>query len=94
MSKSEEAVVSMMRDLLDEHRHVFIDNWFCSLRLAIYLLENRQTYMTGIVAQGRGPPLMLQAVQLQKKSSSFVRRENYLICKYEDRKTIYSITSK
>ena len=83
-----------MLGLFDEWRQVYADNWFCSLALAEYLYEKRNTYMTGIVRQGRGPPTMLQEEKLQKKSSSFVRKDHVLMCKYEDRKTLYSITTK
>ncbi|CAL4197944.1 unnamed protein product, partial [Meganyctiphanes norvegica] len=72
LGKSEKAVVHMMLGLLGTWRQVYADNWFCSLALAEYLYTKRQTYLTGIVREGRGPPQFLQDERLHKKSSSFV----------------------
>ena len=83
----------MMAGLMGKWRHVFLDNWYCSVRLAEFLFNQCKTFMTGIIARGRGPPHFLYDEVLEKKSASFVRKAIVLICKYEDRKTIYSITT-
>ena len=83
-----------MKLLLDEGRHVVTDNWYTSLRLAHYLLT-RDTMITGVVRSDRGPPNKLVITELPKKSqkSSLARNKEILICKYEDKKTVYCLTS-
>ena len=91
--KSEQAVIHMMAGLMGEWRHVYIDNWYCSVKLAEFLFHRRQTFMTGIVASGRGPPHVLHDEVLNRQQSSFARKGVVLICKYQDRKTLYAITT-
>lgn len=79
---------------MGEWRHVYIDNWYCSVDLAEFLFFHRSTHMTGIIRRDRGPPQFLKDEVLHKKISSFARKGPVLICKYEDRKTIFSITTK
>ena len=65
--------------------------------MALYLLK-RLTYITGVIAVRRGVPDILKSEKLQKKSSAFARDGDgkgwVLICKYEDRKTVYCLTTK
>ena len=55
---------------------------------------SKGAHMTGIIRRDRGPPQFLKDEVLEKKISSFARKGPVLICKYEDRKTIFSITTK
>ena len=93
LSLSEEIVVAMLGDLIGCGRHVITDNWYTSLRLAEFLLTEK-TDLTGIVKPNRGPPQLIKSQKLDKKGSSFIRRGDVLITKYEDRKTIYALTTR
>ena len=93
LTKSEAIVVYLMQGLLGQDRHVIVDNWYASLRLAIYLLY-KGTTMTGVVRSDRGVPQLLKDDPLGNKASSFVRRGNVLITKFQDRKPVYSITTR
>ena len=93
LSKSEEIVVRLLMDLLGQGRHVITDNWYTSLRLAHFLLEH-ETDITGTINPLRGVPPALREVPLRKKGSAFMRSGDILLCKYEDRKTMYSLTTR
>lgn len=93
LSLSERIVVYIMKDLIDEGRQVFTDNWYTSLRLAEYLLT-RKTLITGVVRAGRGPPKELVDQPLSKRQSCFARKGNTLIVKYQDRSQVTVLTTK
>ena len=93
LSKSEAVVARLMTNLFHTGRHVFCDSWYSSVRLAMWLWENG-TYFTGTINPLRGVPVFLRNETLGKKLSSFARKGCMLVCKYVDRKTLYSITSK
>ena len=93
LSVSEEIVVKLLCDLLDCGRHVVTDNWYTSLRLARVLLE-RNTDITGTINPSRGIPALLKDMDLNKKQSAFMRSDDILCCKYEDRKSVYSMTTR
>ena len=56
LSISEQAVVFLIRPLLDKGYTVYMDNWYSSLRLYLYLLE-RQTLACGTIDRGFPPEL-------------------------------------
>ena len=93
LSVSEEIVVRLLCDLLDCGRHVVTDNWYTSLRLARVLLD-RRTDITGTINTSRGIPAALKDMNLNKKQSAFMRSGDILCCKYEDRKSVYSMTTR
>ena len=93
LSKSEQIVIALMQDLLFEGRHVVTDNWYTSSRLALFL-QKQDTQLTGTINKARGIPSRLKDLNLQKKSSAFMRKEDLLACKYEDRKTVYSLSTR
>ena len=93
LSKSEVIVVKMMQGLLDAGRQVITDNWYTSIRLAYYL-KARLTDITGIMLAKRGVPAQMVKEHLNKKMSTFMRKGDILICKYEDCKTVYSLTTR
>ena len=93
LSKSEVIVVHLMQGLLNQQRHVILDNWYSSLRLANYLLY-KGTTMTGIIRPDRGVPAMLKVHRLEQKSSAFMRKGRVLMCKYQDKKEVYSISTR
>ena len=93
LSVSEDIVVYLMKDLLDQGRHVVTDNWYTSIRLSDYLLT-RDTMLTGVVRSGRGPPKRLMEEKLEKHQSAFARKNNTLIVKYQDKKEVTVLTTK
>lgn len=93
LSVSERIVVYLMKDLLDEGRHVITDNWYTSLRLAKYL-EERTTMLTGVVRYGRGPPKEVQEMRLETHQAAFARKDNVLVVKWADKKDIVVLTTK
>ena len=48
LTVSEEVVCKLMEELLGVGRHVILDNWYTSLRLANHLLE-KNTTVTGVL---------------------------------------------
>lgn len=93
LSASEKVVVYLMETLLDEGRHVVTDNWYTSLRLADYL-QTRQTLLTGVVRDGRGPPKEIQEEKLEKHQSVFARKDNTLVVKWQDKREVTVLTTK
>ena len=93
LSKSEQVVVYLMRDLLCVRRHVITDNWYTSLRLAEYLLT-KDTLLTGTIRADRGPPEMLRREKLQKGQAAFARKGDVLVLKYQDKKDLHLLTTK
>lgn len=83
--------VYLMRGLLEAGRHVVTDNWCSSLRLAEYLLT-KNTTVTGVVRAGRGQPKTLAAEKLQRHQSTFTRKGNTLVVKYQDKKEVNVLT--
>ena len=83
----------MMTGLLDKGHHVITDNWYTSLRLARYMLT-RKTDLTGVVRVNRGIPERLKNEILDSKQSSFMRNNDVLAVKYEDRKPVYSLSTR
>lgn len=94
LSKTELIVVYLFsrRSLLDQGFRVSMDNWYCSTRLADYLLR-RQTGMRGTIRENRGVPQVLKDVALQPISSAFVRKNETLMIKFCDKKNIHFITT-
>ena len=93
LSKSEEIVVKLMSGLLGCGRHVITDNWYTSLRLARFLLE-MNTDLTGTINPHRGVPVPLREEALKRRNSAFMRSGDVLVCKYEDKKSVYSLTTR
>ena len=50
--------------------------------------------MTGVMRADRGAPQILKDEALGNKASAFMRRGNILITKFEDRKPVFSITTR
>ncbi|MPC73708.1 hypothetical protein E2C01_068045 [Portunus trituberculatus] len=92
LSMSESVVVYLMRGLLEEGRHVVTNKWYTSLRLGEYLLT-KNTTMTGVVRADRGPPKTLAAERLQCHQSTFARKGNTLVVKYQDKKEVDVLTT-
>lgn len=90
---SERIVVFLAQNLLDEGRHIIVDNWYLSTRLTQYLLKYR-TYITGTLRTNRGVPQHLIDEPLNKGSSLFIRNEDMLLVRFSDKKNVYVLTSR
>ena len=93
LGKFEWIVAYLMQRLLNEGRHCLTDNWYSSQRLADHLGEN-ETTLTGTIRTNRGVPEALRDAKLNRHDSAFMRKGNTLYCKYEDKKSVYMITTK
>ena len=78
---SEKIVLFLIQDLFNRGYHLFIDNFFTSVRLALFLLTQR-TLMTGTIR-----PDILKERSVQPKSAAFCRKEEVLCVKSVDRKS-------
>ena len=87
LTTSELVVSFLMKDVLNEGCHVVAENWYTSLRLAEYLLV-KDTTLTGVVRADRGPPASLKDEILVTNQSSFARKGNVLVVKYQDKKAV------
>lgn len=94
LSKSEIVVVVLLSrsNLLDKGLVVTIDNWYCSLRLAEYLLS-RRTGLRGTCRPNRGIPKMLIEKKIAPTSSAFMRKGNVLAIKFVDKKVVYFLST-
>ena len=82
---SEKIVVALLSNLVDKGYHLFVDNFFSSVRLAQYLYE-KKTLMTGTIRHFRGIPQMLKQLHVPEKSHAFCRKDEVLLVKCVDRK--------
>ena len=83
---SEKVVIVLLSDLIDKGYHVYVDNFFCSVRLAQFLYE-RKTLLTGTLRVHRGVPKVLKDKEVPAKSHAFCRKNEVLIVKAVDRKS-------
>ncbi len=92
LSKSESIVIHLAKSVLEQGRHIILDNWYSSARLAAYL-DSKKTMMTGTIRPNRGLPIELRNEKLAHYESSFIRKNNSLIVKWEDKKSVHVITT-
>ena len=94
LSKSEKIVVFLLEkaDLLDRGHVISCDNWYCSVKLAEYLIS-RKTGMRGTIRSNRGPPRELVSCAVQKGDTKFMRRGPVLCMKYVDKKDVFLIST-
>ena len=71
---------------------IHIDNWYTSYNLVNYLYT-RKTLVRGTVRPNRGVPCSLQSVILRKGESAFKRKGAILTVKYQDKKTVYVLST-
>ena len=76
----------MIQDLFNRGYHLFIDNFFASVRLALFLFTQR-TLITGTIRPCRGIPDILKEKIVQPKTAAFCRKEEVLCVKSVDRKS-------
>ena len=90
---SEKIVVHLANSVLGQGRHIFVDNWYASARLAGFLLT-QDTLMTGPLRTHRGVPGEVTNEKLNRCESVFVRKDSALIVKWQDKREVYVITTK
>ena len=93
LSKSEKIVIDVAKNVLNQGRHLIIDSYFASTRLASFL-ESKSTVMTGTISPVRGVPTEMRQEQLAKFQSSFCRKGNILLLRWEDKASVYVISTK
>ena len=93
LSKSEKIVAYLAQSVLGQGRHIIVDNWYSSVRLASFL-EQHNTLVTGTIRSNRGLPKELIDEKLQRHQFAFVRKENMLLVKWEDKNTVHVISTK
>ena len=92
LSVSEKIVVHLANSVLGQGRHIFVDNWYSSYRLASFLLT-QDTLMTGTIKSNRGVPGELVREKLEGHQASFVRKDNCMIVKWLDKKDVFVIST-
>ena len=94
LSMSERIVVELLHrnDFLNEGRQVTVDNWFCSLRLAQFLLMKR-ALIVGTIRSNRGVPEGLRSFKMQATSTEFVRNGDVLLTKFVDKREILLLST-
>ncbi|KAG1682589.1 PiggyBac transposable element-derived protein 4 [Nymphon striatum] len=92
LSKSERIVAHLGKSILGQGRHIFVDNWYASTRLAAFL-DSKNTMLTGTIRPNRGLPKEITDEKLERYHSSFIRKDNSLVVKWEDKKSVHVITT-
>ena len=93
LSKSERVPVYLMKTLLNQGRHIILNDWYSSMHLSEYLLE-RGTVTTGTLRVDRGVPTIMKQQKVKPSQAVFARKGDVLLVKYNDRKLVLVITSK
>lgn len=83
---SEKIVIALLSSLMDKGYHLFVDNYFSSVRLAQYLYQ-RKTLLTATIRPNRGVPQILKQQHVPVKSHAFARKSEVLLVKCVDRKS-------
>ena len=97
LSCSERIVVSLMEKLLHLGYRCYVDNFYASVRLAMFLLE-KQTLMVGTIRANRGIPKFVIDTPVEACSHKYFRDRDVLVSKVVDKKssgkkTIYLIST-
>lgn len=94
LSVSEKIVVHLLKrsNLLGAGLQLTIDNWFNSVRLNEYLL-NHDTLSLGTIRSNRGVPSDLVNFQMTPIASKFARKDDVLLVKFVDKRTVYMSSS-
>lgn len=94
LSSSEKIVVHLLHrsDLLGVGLQLTIDNWFNSIRLNEFLLDHN-TLSLGTIRVNRGVPSELVNHPMTPISSKFARKNDVLLVKFADKRTVYSCSS-
>ena len=78
--------LTVMQQYLNKGHHLFIDNYYTSLPLAKFMLQNG-TYLTGTIRENRKNfPAELKDVQLAKGEAAFYESDDIVIARYRSNK--------
>ncbi|GFR83467.1 PiggyBac transposase Uribo1 [Elysia marginata] len=94
LSISEQTVVFMTLPLINKGYTVYMDNWYSSVRLYLYLL-GKNTLACGTVRQARGiPPQIVQAQPSENSSTVSLLGDNVInATKYMSTKIVYMLST-
>lgn len=93
MSISEQVILDMSSDLLNEGRIIFMDNWYSSPLLYEKLLGHK-TYAVGTVRSNRKNfPKEVAQQKLSKGELTFMASKNILAVKWQDRKPVTMLST-
>ena len=79
-TNTDKLTVAMIEPLLDQGYHLYVDNWYTSLRLFKYLDEH-ETPACGTLRKNR-VPRGLRDVNMQVDETKALRSDNILVLKY------------
>ena len=93
IGKTGRVVVNLLGDLIGEGRHVVVDNWYTSQKLAAYLVSEN-TMLTGTINPLRGVPLLLRESNLIRGQTAMMRKGVHLCIKYQDKGQVFVHTTR
>ena len=83
---TERIAVTLMQKYLGKGHHLYVDNYYTSVSLAKYLLQN-ETYITGTIRDHRKHfPTELKRAILDKGESAYFHHDNIVVMKYRAHK--------
>ena len=83
---TERIPVTVMQKLLNKGHHLFIDNYYTSISLAEYLMQNG-TYITGTIREHRKHfPVEMKTLRLEKGDAAFYQHKDVVVAKYRAKK--------
>ncbi|XP_050414127.2 piggyBac transposable element-derived protein 4 [Patella vulgata] len=85
-------VMDLMETMLYEYRHVYFDNFFTSIDLAIELL-NKKTYCCGTIRSNRKYYPLSHVHKLAKGSTKFIQSNNLIATAWQDKKTVHILST-
>ena len=88
-------VMCLMELFINDYNHLYIDNYFTSVKLANILMANN-TYMTGTFRKNRkGIPETIKTLQVEKgKHKCIMIEKNIYLTKFNSNKETYLISTK
>ena len=86
-------VFDLMKPYLDKGYHLYVDNFYTSLKL-IQELEKRKTYACGTVRINRGEfPKAFKVANLDVGSSTYLRMNYILAVHWKDKRDVFVLSS-
>ena len=83
---TESIPATVMQKYLNKGHHLFIDNYYTSIFLAEYLMQNG-TYVTGTISRHRKHfPVKMKALRLEIGDAAFYQHEDVVVAKYRAKK--------
>lgn len=86
-------VFDLLEDYLDKGYHLYLDNFYTSLRL-ISDLAGRGTFACGTIRRDRGEfPGKFQTEAIDRGSSTYLKNGNIVAVHWKDKRDVYAISS-